>query len=73
MKGRRGAKIVAKPRRGKIKPFTDKRGEFRFNFVAANGQVVAMSEGYKTKASCRKGIRAAIKIAIDGVVEFFPS
>ena len=50
---------------GRIKKFTDARGEFRFNFVAANGQVVAQSEGYKTKASCAKGIRAVVKIALE--------
>jgi len=35
---------------------TDARGELRFTLLAANGQVILSSEGYGTKANCRKGI-----------------
>jgi uncharacterized protein YegP (UPF0339 family) len=33
--------------------FKDKRGEYRFHLRATNGEVIATSEGYKTKASAR--------------------
>ena len=50
-------------RQGKIVIYGDKAGEWRFRFVAANGKIVAVSEGYKTKSSCLKGIAAAVKVA----------
>jgi len=31
-------------------------GEFRFRLKAANGEVIASSQGYTTKASAQKGI-----------------
>jgi uncharacterized protein len=31
-------------------------GKFRFNLVATNGQVIATSEAYESKASAIKGI-----------------
>ena len=33
-------------------------GKFRFNLVATNGQVIATSEAYETKASALKGIES---------------
>ncbi|PJE02609.1 MAG: DUF1508 domain-containing protein [Mycobacterium sp.] len=36
--------------------FQDKAGEFRFRLKAANGEVIASSQGYTTKASAQKGI-----------------
>jgi uncharacterized protein YegP (UPF0339 family) len=33
-------------------------GNFRFNLVAANGQVIAKSEAYETKASAINGIES---------------
>jgi uncharacterized protein YegP (UPF0339 family) len=38
--------------------YKDKAGEFRFRLKAANGQVIAVSEGYKSKASCMNGIES---------------
>jgi uncharacterized protein YegP (UPF0339 family) len=38
-------------------------GEFRFNLVATNGQVVATSEGYKQKASAMNTIASIQKSA----------
>ena len=37
---------------------TDAKGEFRFNLVAANGQVILSSEGYTTKANCLNGVES---------------
>ena len=51
---------------GKIVIYKDTVGEWRFRFVAGNGKIVApASQGYKTKRSCRKGIDAVVKIAIN--------
>lgn len=36
-------------------------GQFYFRIRARNGKIVAQSEGYKTKASARKGIEALKK------------
>ena len=47
----------------KFEVFTDKAGEFRFNLKAKNGEIIASSEGYKTKASCLNGIESVKKNA----------
>lgn len=44
-------------------------GEFRFNLVASNGQVVATSESYKQKASAMNTIASIQKNAGDASVE----
>ena len=48
---------------------------FRFNLKAGNGEVIAVSEVYKTEASCRKGIASVQKNCIapveDQTVEGF--
>jgi uncharacterized protein len=33
-------------------------GEFQFNLIANNGQIILGSEGYKTKANCEIGIES---------------
>ena len=40
----------------KFEMYTDKAGEFRFRLKARNGEIIAVSEGYKAKASCLNGI-----------------
>ncbi len=47
----------------KFEVFTDKAGEFRFNLKAKNGEIIASSEGYKTKASCLNGVESVKKNA----------
>lgn len=49
----------------KFEIFKDKRGEFRFHLKAANGEVIASSEGYTTKANAEKGIEA-VKVNAPG-------
>ncbi len=39
----------------------DKRGEFRFNLKAGNGQVILSSEGYKARSGCMNGIESVKK------------
>ena len=46
---------------GKFVISKDKRGEFRFNLKAGNGQTILASEGYKTMASCKNGIESVKK------------
>ena len=41
---------------GKFELWTDKGGDWRFNLVASNGQVIATSQGYASKASALNGI-----------------
>jgi uncharacterized protein YegP (UPF0339 family) len=44
-------------------------GKFRFNLVSTNGQVVATSEAYESKASAMSGIRAVKSLASDAVID----
>ncbi len=52
----------------KFELYTDKSGEFRFRLKAKNGQIIATSESYKTKASCENGIESVKKNAPDAEV-----
>ena len=55
-----GYKTLTNP---KFEMFQDKAGEFRFRLKARNGQIIAVSEGYTTKASCENGIASVKKNA----------
>ena len=52
----------------KFEVYTDKVGEFRFRLKATNGQVIAVSEGYKAVASCLNGIDSVKKNAADAAI-----
>ena len=52
----------------KFEVYTDKAGEFRFRLKAPNGQVIAVSEGYKAIASCLNGIESVKKNAPEAAV-----
>lgn len=52
----------------KFELYIDKAGEFRFRLKAKNGQVIAVSEGYKAIASCKNGIESVKKNAQDADV-----
>ena len=52
----------------KFEMYTDKAGEFRFRLKATNGQIIAVSEGYKAMASCMNGIESVKKNAVDAPV-----
>ena len=47
----------------KFEVYTDKAGEYRFRLKAHNGEIVATSEGYKSKPSCLNGIESVKKNA----------
>ena len=53
----------------KFEIYNDKAGEFRFRLKARNGEIVLASEGYKTKASCEKGIESVRKNAPAEIAE----
>jgi uncharacterized protein len=36
----------------------DKAGKYRFNLIAANGEIIASSEAYESKDSCKNGIQS---------------
>lgn len=52
----------------KFEIYTDKAGEFRFRLKATNGQIIAVSEGYKAMASCKNGIESVKKNAPEAAV-----
>ena len=52
----------------KYELYKDKAGEFRFRLKAANGEIIGKSEGYKAKASAKKGIASIAKNAPDAAV-----
>ena len=60
-----GFETVTNP---KFELYTDKAGEFRFRLKARNGEIIAVSEGYKTKASCENGIESVKKNAPEAEV-----
>ncbi|MBR4289269.1 MAG: YegP family protein [Oscillospiraceae bacterium] len=53
----------------KFEMYKDKAGEFRFRLKARNGQIIATSEGYVSKASCENGIESVRKNAPEAEVE----
>jgi uncharacterized protein len=42
----------------KFEVYLDDTGEYRFRLRARNGQVIAVSQGYKSKEGCLKGIKS---------------
>ncbi len=53
----------------KFELYMDKANEFRFRLKARNGEIIASSEGYKSKASCQNGIESVKKNVVDAKVE----
>lgn len=53
----------------KFEVYEDKSGEFRFRLKATNGQVIAVSEGYKTLKNCLKGVESVKKNSQDSKIE----
>jgi uncharacterized protein YegP (UPF0339 family) len=47
----------------KFEIFIDRKKQYRFRLKANNGEVIAASEAYDTKAACLKGIKAIQKNA----------
>lgn len=52
----------------KFEVYIDKAGEYRFRLKARNGEIIAVSEGYKAKPSCLNGIESVRKNAPDAEI-----
>ena len=53
----------------KFEIYTDAKGEFRFRLKAGNGEIVAIGEGYKTKAGVINGVDAVKRAAAEGEID----
>jgi uncharacterized protein len=53
---------------GKFEISMDKSGKFRFHLKSPNGEIIAASQGYETKASAEKGIESIKTNAPDAKV-----
>jgi len=53
---------------GTFELWTDKGGDWRFNLKASNGQVIATSQGYASKAGALNGIDSVKTNAPDATV-----
>ena len=60
---------IAEVKHPKFEMYTDKTGEYRFRLKARNGEIIAVSEGYKAKESCVNGIASVKKNAPDAEIE----
>jgi uncharacterized protein YegP (UPF0339 family) len=60
-----GFATVANP---KFEIYLDKGGDYRFRLKARNGEIIAVSEGYKAKTSCMNGIESVRKNAPDAPI-----
>ena len=52
----------------KFELYRDKAGFFRFRLKARNGEIIAVSERYTSKASCENGIESVRKNAPDAEI-----
>lgn len=52
----------------KFEMYTDKSENSRFRLKARNGEIIATSEGYKSKSSCLNGIESVINNAPEAVI-----
>ena len=52
----------------KFEVYLDTAGEYRFRLKARNGEIIAVSEGYKAKAGCLNGIESVKKNAPDAEI-----
>ena len=48
--------------------YIDKGGQYRFRLLATNGSCICHSQGYTSKANCKKGIESIIKFAADAEI-----
>lgn len=57
----------------KFEVYRDKAGQYRFRLKARNGAVIAVSEGYSSKAGCLGGIESVKKNAGEDEVPASPT
>ena len=51
------------PAMPKFEMYADAAGKCRWRLKAANGEIIATSEGYESEASCKNGIESVKKNA----------
>ena len=61
-----GDKAMAQPQ---FEIYKDKTEQFRWRLRAANGEQIAASEAYTSKAACEKGIAAVKEAAPKAVIQ----
>ena len=54
---------------GKFELYEDNGGKFRFRLKAGNGQIIAVSEAYESKASALNGIESVKTNAPDAAID----
>jgi len=54
---------------GKFELYKSSNGEYRFRLKAGNGEIIATSEGYASKASAKNGIESVKSNAADAPVD----
>ncbi len=54
---------------GKFELYKDRSGGYRFRLKAGNGEIIAVSESYKTKSGAQNGIDSVKKNATAATVE----
>jgi uncharacterized protein YegP (UPF0339 family) len=54
---------------GKFEMYKDSQGKFRFRLKAGNGEIIAVSEAYNSKASAMNGIQSVQKNAPTATVD----
>ena len=52
----------------KFEMYKDKAEEFRFRLKARNGEIIATSEGYSSKAACENGIESVRRNASEAEI-----
>lgn len=52
----------------KFEIYADRAGQFRFRLKARNGEIIAVSQGYTTKANCLNGIESVRRNAPDAEI-----
>lgn len=60
-----GYETVTNP---KFEMYEDRAGKYRFRLKARNGAIIAVSEGYSAKGSCRSGIESVQENAADAEI-----
>ena len=53
----------------KFEIFFDKKKEYRFRLKSSNGEIILASEGYKSKDSCKNGIKSVKTNSTSKVVD----
>ena len=53
---------------GKFELYKDKGGKFRFRLKAGNGEIIASSEAYESKAAAKNGVASVQKNAAEATV-----